>query len=268
MTDIRNFFFYDEYEWQAGDFEDFQTWLDDRIKKGREGAFGSSALSGLKTVPLSGMTIRVSAGIAVNSSGYVMAVDSDSDLTISSPAGNPAKTLVVLRPKLTNTDNIPEPLNPSNPVPLHQIQGSELVVLNGTPAPSPVYPTPQSGDVVLCGLILSSGHATIVAGDFDLIKRHTPRQQELNIGVVAAEYQMTGNEDIVECNGAASGFTVLVPSNPNEVQGKKFVVMKTDSSANVIHVSGSTMSGQTDVQLTDQWQSVEFYSNLGGWRIL
>lgn len=71
---------------------------------------------------------------------------------------------------------------------------------------------------------------------------------------------MSGVEDIIEADfSAASG--VVVPPSPSTVPGQTFTVVKTDSSSNVVAVSGFNISGQNPVELDTQWQSVSFYSN-------
>lgn len=269
-TAFRDFYFYEEYEWRHDDFANFQTWIKARIKGLAEAAFGGSVLSGLQVVPLSGMTVRVKAGLAVSPTGQLLILSADTDVALSAPVGNPSKSLLVIRPKLTDTTTINEPLNPSNPVPLHQLQEAEVVELAGTPAPSPVYPSAAAEDVQLMGFALTSGHVTVVITDFETYQRHARAKGEVNVGTKTVTGSLSFRDDIVEADASASGMVLSLP-DAKDYLGKEFHIVKVDSSANTVTVSGSivgqTISGQASVELTDQWERVTVYGRRNAWGI-
>lgn len=259
LTDLRKFYFYQKYTWNPTDFENFETWLWGAIEGLQEGAFGAAVLKGGRPRAGGGMTLLIDALIACNAVGRIVASNSQLNTTIASPAGNPARTLVVARPKSTNATLIPEPMNPSNMVPLHEKLEWDLIVLNGTPAATPAYPATQAGDIVLAGLKLNASHATITEADLDWGVIDRPRKRKQRVKKVTAGVSVVSGDSIIEANFAsASGIVLLAP--PGDVEGEKFTIVKEDSSANVCAVSGD-ISGQSVVELDTQWQSITVYSN-------
>lgn len=267
---IREFYFYFKYLWSPEDFENMQDWLQDEFRGIAEGAFGGSILSGLQASPGGGMTVDISAGLAVSPSGRLIVVPTTQNATVASPSGNPAKTLIVLRPTSTDTESIPEPVNPSNNVNLHAAHGYQVVVINGTPAASPSYPSTQADDVVLMGLELDASHATIVVGDFDRSPIDLPRRKRVPYRQVLASYTIVEDDEHIDVDAAASGPTILLPS-AQSVPGLDFHVMKVDSGSNTVAVSGQggdLISGQSSYELTDQWMGATFRSTGTAWRVL
>jgi hypothetical protein len=214
------------------------------------------------------MTLLVNSGIGVNTNGRLVVVDSQLNTTVQSPVGNPARTLVVLRPKETDGSNIPLPTNPGIDVPLHKFLSYDLIVLNGTPAASPVYPSKQAGDIIVCGLKLSAGHATIVEADFDLGVVDRPRKRSNKPRTITASDSLALDDDIIEVDfSAASGVLQLPPAASAE--GMKYTIIKVDDSGNDLAVSGNgaeTISGQNAMVLDTQWQAITIYANRTSWR--
>lgn len=267
-TDIRDFNFYAQYIWQHTDFENFQKWTNDKIQGLAEGAFGKSVLTGLTVSPNGGLQVAIAAGIAVNANGRLLVVPSTQTATFSSPVGNPARSLVVLRPKDTDTDSIQEPTNPLNTVPLTTILGYEIVVISGTPAASPQYPSPQSGDVVLMGVKLSAGHATITEADFEIARIDVPRKPAMRIRQVASDYQATVDDEIIEVAATGGNVTVTLPTAAT-MRGRDISVVKIDSATGSVIVDGQgseQISGQNTQEIEDQWGSVSCYSIGSAWR--
>ena len=270
LADIRKFFFYQKYRWSPADFANLQTWIYATMAGMGEGAFGSSVLSGLRVLPSSGMQVTVDTGIAVNDSGRLLYLPTQATPTIGSPVGNPARSLIVLRPVETQSDFFPQPTAPSNSVPLYEKQEYELVVLNGTPSATPVYPATQAGDVIVGAFKLNSGHSTIVRGDIDLGMIERPRKKKSKILEVRDDYDVLDTDEIIEANFATTAGVIQLPP-AGDVEGLHVSVIKTDPSSNVCTVSGNgaeVISGQNAIELDTQWQAIKLYSTGQAWRIL
>lgn len=273
-SDIRQFYFYVKYIWRAQDFLDMQTWERSWVKAVTEGALGGSILTGCRVVPNTGMQVNIEAGIAVSATGQLMVIPSTQNATFATPAGNPAKSLVVARPKFTDANNIPDPLNPPSQVPLQQIQGYEIVVLDGVAAPSPVYPTPQTEDVVLMGVTLTNGQTTIAYSDLDRTPIYLPRKRVHPISVRTAQWSVDADRDElveIDCSTTAGFGNLGILPDARQVPGRQYTFMKIDSGANAANVSGQlgqTLSGQAYVSIDDQWGSFSVYSNGLNWRVL
>lgn len=270
-SDLRQFYFYQKYIWSPDDFDNLQTWLRGGFEGLGEGAFGSAVLSGLRPSGGGGMTLLVNAGIGVSENGRLVVVDSQLNTTVASPAGNPARTLVVLRPSETNGTDIPQPTNPGVDVPLHKFMSYDLIVLNGTPAATPVYPTKQAGDIVVAGLRLNASHATITEADLDWGVVDRPRKRRHKISLETASFTADpSNVDMYEMDfSAASGVAQLPAASGNEGLTVNFV--KIDSTSNECAVSGQgaeVISGQNVQTLDTQWQTLSIYCNGQTWRVL
>lgn len=264
LSDLKIFQWYQKYIVKAADLTNVVTWLRGMSEGTFEGLTGAAILKGLKVTPSSGLTVNVEAGIAVDPNGRIIVIDA-ATATFASPVGNPAKSLLVARPKLTDTTLIPEPINPTNSVYLYKKFEYDLVIINGTPASTPSYPATQANDVILMGVKLTAGHSTIAVSDLDFGKVDRPRKKSHKVLEITSSLTMTGDEEIIEANfSGASG--VITPPAALDVVGKSFTIMKTDSSSNNVAVSGASISGQNPVILDTQWQSITIYSNGSSYR--
>lgn len=269
-SDLRQFYFYQKYVWSPTDFDNFQAWVRGGFEGLGEGAFGDAVLSGLRPSGGGGMTILVNAGIGVNANGRLVVVDSQLNTTVASPVGNPARTLVVLRPTETDGSDIPEPLNPSNQVPLHKFMGYDLIVIDGTPAVTPSYPSKQAGDIIVAGLRLSAGHTTITEADLDWGVVDRPRKRKNKIFKESSSFSVDPEAvDIYELDFASASGVAQLPA-ASGYEGLSVSFVKIDSSSNELAVSGQgaeVISGQSAQILDTQWQTLEIYSNGTTWRV-
>lgn len=272
-SDIRKFKFNNDlkkYLWSPTDFSNLQTWILGEMEGLFEGLTGGSILKGLVVSPSSGLTVNISGGIAVSPSGRIVVVPSSFQATFVAPSGNPARSLVVLRPKLTDSDQIPKPLDPSTLIYLDQKYEYDVVVISGTPAANPSYPSLESEDIVVAAAYLNSGHTTVAYSDLDHGKLSRPRKSRAKIFKRSGTYTADGTENIIEMDGsAASGLVVLPPAA--DTVGEEISVIKIDSTANSIAVSGNgaeLISGQNVFTLDSQWDRARMYSNGSAWRIL
>lgn len=271
QSDFRKFYFYQKYLWSPVDFTNLQNWIYSNIEGGREGSFAGAVLSGLRVLPSSGMTVTVDSGIASSPSGKLMVVPTQQTTAPATPVGNPAWSLVVLRPVFTDADFIPLPTNPSAPpVPLDQQQLYQIVVLNGTPAGNPVYPAVQSDDVVLMGFKLPAGTTTITRAMLDLgVVGRIPRPKR-KISQLFQSFAVARPTEIYEVDCTASGLVGQLPPAGN-FEGEEFEFIKVDPSANSFSASGNgaeTISGQNVMSLDSQWDTMRIYSNGISWRKL
>jgi hypothetical protein len=268
-SDIRDFQFYKNYLWSETDFENFETWMKARFGAVNEGAFGAAALTGLIVTPGGGLNVDVSAGIAVSPSGRQMVLASAGTGAFASPVGNPARSLIVLRPKDTEMTPIQEPLNPSNTVNLHTKLECELVVINGTPGATPQYPAVGAEDVVLMGVKLTSGHVTIAETDLELAPRDVPRPKSKRIRKVASNYQAVATDEIIEIAATGADVTVTLPVAA-QMRGRELSVVLIADSGGIGIVDGSgteQISGQLTQEIDSQWGSVRVYSDGSAWRV-
>lgn len=268
-TDIRDFNFYSDYLWSPADFLNFQTWVRAEMRAAALGRSGKSLLSGCLATPGGGLLVSVSAGVAIDSNGRIV-VFSAANVAVASPAGNPARTLIVLRPKLTDMTSIPTPDDPMTPVFLHEKLDYDLLALNGTPAGSPVYQTPQANDIIVAGLLIPAATVTVTAAMFERYVINVPLKKVKACNVITSAYSVLAVDDHVD--GDASGGAVVATLPPaSTVPGQDFTFCKTDSSANALSVAGNggdLISGQSQWDLTDQWATLKVRSVGLSWRVV
>lgn len=172
-TQIRQYKFYPRYVWNAVDFENFQQALTDEYR-GIFEVFGG-AYSNIELSLTTGLNVTAASGIAIGGRGRILTLATSGTVAFASPSVNPAKSLLILRPSESNQTPIAEPTNTLNTVYLNKQLDTTLMVLNGTPAASPSYPTIQDGDLILAGVSLTAGQTTLLAANFDFDTRNIPR---------------------------------------------------------------------------------------------
>lgn len=164
---IKKFNFFRRYRWTHLDFADFQQAGLDTVHGLFEGMVGSAAvLSGFTRGTPTGLSLSVGTGIAFSSSAGLLATTTTNVTVVSDPA-NPVKHLVVARRLSEDSTLITDPLNPVATVYLHALQKAQVVVIQGTPGGSPVYPAKQAGDVILFGVSLTTAQAGALAASID-----------------------------------------------------------------------------------------------------
>lgn len=164
-TPTKTFFhYYRRYEWNETDFaaleESLRSYSNDALGALVQGA----VLKGLDFTSSTGLQLSFASGVAVGPSGDLMVATGTSAVTVVAPTGaNSNKSLVVIRPVWTESDYMVRPTDPFDSVPLHRVLSASVVLIQGTQAPSPSYPSIQSQDVVLMGVELSAGATGITA---------------------------------------------------------------------------------------------------------
>lgn len=268
LSDIRQFNFYFKYLWAPADFDNMQTWIQAQIDGIAEGAFGAACLSGAVVSPGGGMVQNFTSGILVSPSGRIVVLASGSG-TIATPAGNPARSVIVARPKLTDMTNIPEPANPLVTVPLHEKLDYDIVVLNGTPSGTPVYPALGANDIVLMGFLVPSGATSLTLSNYEYSKRDRARRRAKSVRTVSTTSDtLTSTDEHIDLDGSANNVTALLP-NASDMVGQDIDFVRTDSTANTVAVSGADLiSGQNQWTLDDQWATLKLRAVVGAWRIL
>lgn len=172
--DIQLFNFYRKYLWRAVDFETLQQSVMDSMHGPDEGLLGAAVLSGMDYQSSTGLNVTVSAGIAVAATGDLLCATGSTQVALSVPIGNPALTMVVARPNITQQNNITKPEDPFTTVPLNTQHGTSIVVLNGTPSATPNYQAKGVNDVILFGVRLSAGATGFSSSDLDFEITETP----------------------------------------------------------------------------------------------
>lgn len=257
-SEVSLFNFYIQYRWKFTDFEDFQTWLFNALQGSMQGGFGTAAVQGLK-VSCSALNVTASAGIAFNEDGRMLVLEEATAVAVASPAGNPARTLVVLRPVDTEEDEIPRPTNPSEMVPLHVARTAELVVIDGVPGAVPVYPDIEPGDVIVAGFLVSADAVAVTLANLEYYKRDVPRAAERRVRRTTATYTVDAGDDIVEVNTA----TVNLPAAPGPFAGKTWTFVNYRAADNAVSVSGNgtNVSGLAAQTIDDKWGTLSVYCN-------
>lgn len=256
----------DEYLWNAQDFADFQQWIYDTISALVEGGFGDAVLKGCNVTPQSGLTLNVPTGIVVNSSGQLMVVPA-STATVLSPSGNPARTLIAARPQYTDVDLITDPQDPQNTLYLHQLQGVQLVVLNGIAAATPAYPSLQSGDVALVGVKLVSGQSTVAQADLDFGVRAFKKRQQRRVREISADVGIDTEDYYVEVNCSAADRVATLP-DATLVPGGEFCVGRPpEDTGGTSRKLTLTDGGTFSEEITDVGTMLVAYSNGKKWRL-
>lgn len=267
--DLRKFYFYQQYVWSPTDFLNFQTWMMGMFRSVFEGAFGNACLGGLECVAPGGMVVAVKPGIAVNQYGRQLVHSTEMEASLASDPSNPRRSLIVLRPKTTDMTNVTEPLNPPNQVPLHSQEGYDLVVIAGTPAAFPQYPSTVDGDVIVMGVAIPAGAVSLNTASLDYSVRDLPRKRPTRIKQVAADYQATIDDEIIEvsCTGGDVTVTLLTAAS---APGREVRCVKIDGTSNSMFVEGQgaeQISGLNSIEVDTPWDSIKVYSNgIDGWR--
>lgn len=270
QSDIRDFNFYQNYLWAPNDFANFQNWVRAEMRGTALARNGKSVLAGLLCAPVSGMNVSISDGVGIDSNGRIVVAQSIPNVAITTPVSNPAKTLIVARAKLTDMTQIPTPLNPAVNVPLHEKLDYDIIVLNGTPSATPVYPTAQSNDIVLAGLQLPTGTSTITDAMFDYSVVNTPLKRRMATRTITVNTTILAADDHVDSDATAGAITDTLPL-AKTVPGQEFTICKIDSSSNNVTVAATSpdlISGQASWDLTDQWATMKVRSVGNGYRVV
>lgn len=271
QSDLRQFYFYQDYLWAPADFENMQTWTWGAFQAVFSGDLGAAVLQGLQPTPGGGLTLNISSGIATGDSGEVIVSPTALNPVLPNPGSSPQNSIVVLRPTSTDTDSIPTPDNPSIMVPLHKQLSFQVVVLSKIPGFQNDYPAKQLGDVIVAGVQLAA-NATVISQpnlDFGVISR--PRKKPRSVKAVVSSYSTDPTiDDIVEAYFNTASGMVLLP-DAQSVPGHGVMVIKVDPSVNQVAVSGSVTGqmpfGANVIYLDDQGDLVRLYSNGLVWRL-
>lgn len=173
------FNFYARYRWTADNFESFEQTYQ-FFTKAAARMFRESVVRGFGFQSAVGLSITVQEGLAFDIDGFPY---HKSSATSSVVAGGPSaaqgrKSLVVARKVATNINNITDPNNPANTVPLNTREETEIVVIDGVIG-SGVYPAKQANDVILFGIDFPANVSTVLAEYIDYsVREHAERQND------------------------------------------------------------------------------------------
>lgn len=153
LTDVKTFNFYRRYKWSEVDFGVLQDTLINFPATVFAELFGDAVINGLNQNGSSSLNANYLAGYAVNSLGNLLAVSSGGSVAVT----NNVKSLIVIRPVITNTNPITRPTTPFDTVDLNVEQTAQVVAIAGTIS---AYPSKVAGDVILFGVTASGGSIT------------------------------------------------------------------------------------------------------------
>lgn len=117
---------------------------------------------------------------------------------------------------------------------------------------------------------INSGTATASGGSFrDQKLRNGILTGNLALGIVAktANYTVTANDGVIECDAASGAITLTLPAVSGAQAGTTYTLKKTDVSANAVTFDGNaseTIDGATTVSTTTQWASITIIRNAAG----
>ena len=271
LNDIRQFNFYYGYLWNQVDFANLQGWIYDSVQGVANGAFGSSSLTGLAVTAPGTMALNVTNGIGVNASGRLLVnTATQNSPAFASPAGNPAYSLLVLRPNDTDGTPVPSPSDPTQSVNLHHFLGATLAVINGTPAATPSYPAALANDIILCGVKLTSGQASITSASLDYSVAQTPHGFRRSVRTVnqASPYSVTTTDQILSVSTATNGSQTINLLPASSVAGLMLIVSKKDIDGNLITLVPAGSDTIEESHVTNQNNMAILVSNGLGWQSL
>lgn len=168
QSNIPLYNFYKRYLWTENDFTTFQGAQVALGKGPFEGLVGAAVMNGYGVTSSGGLTVQVAAGIAVGATGFLH-VSPAANLSFSAPTGTLiARHLIVATPNIQPDQLITRPTAPFDTVPLTSLQGSQIAIIQGTPAASPAYPSKGVNDVIICGVRVQHGQSVFTPiTDFD-----------------------------------------------------------------------------------------------------
>jgi hypothetical protein len=270
LNDIRQFNFYTNYLWSATDFQNLQGWIYDEIWGIANGAFGASTLSGMVVTPAGGMVLNVTQGIGVTSSGRLLVNTTTQNApAFATPSGNPAKSLLVLRPNDTDGTPVVDPNNPLNTVNLHHFLQAQLVVINGTPASSPSYPAIQANDIVLMGVSLANGQSSIAYSDLDVTVVNAPNTLSKNIKIANGTiYNGLSTDQVVLVKTSSFGIVTYNLPAAASMLGKVVSIVKIDTDNFAVNLVPSGSDTVDTSYLVNQNRVAQLISTGSGWRDL
>lgn len=270
QTTINQYNFYMDYIWSPTDFANLQGWLQAEYRGIALGFTGNQAavLQGCLCSPDGGLNVTVGSGICVDSNGRISVVTGGT-ASLSSPSGNPANSLIVIRPTLTDLNQIPEPDSPLTNVPLYEGLTYSIVVINGTPGATPSYPSTQANDIVIAGLLIPAAATTITQSMFDFTQCSLSQGRRHVYNYQSSAYSVLSTDDFVDLDGTSAAFSATLPPSYT-VPGQVFIFCKVDAVNTVtVAAQGSDLiSGQASWDLTDQWATLKVLSVGNGYRVV
>ena len=147
------------------DATQMQQWTEDGMIDYVKSLSTDGVIIGLETVANTGMTLKVKAGIALDSAYRLLNVLTDQVVNIAAAnATNSRIDVITLTYKNTKTDNV-DTANKYNRgtsfvYSRNIVDGYQLKVYTGTPAASPVAPSVTAGEVVLSQVLIPANATT------------------------------------------------------------------------------------------------------------
>lgn len=171
---------YRRYRVTAQDMTDFGQSHADTAHGLAEAIGGPSVIRGLNIGAGDAVNVAVDPGLAIGPSGNLLVHAESVLIQLEAPDSDPRRDLIVIRPKLTNTDYITSPTAPFLQVPLKTTQGSEVVAIAGTPGANPAYPDKLENDVIIAGVIVLPSVSSLSNEDIDHSIKEVPGIGEIN----------------------------------------------------------------------------------------
>lgn len=270
MRVIQLFNFYRRYRWRAADFTVFQQTIVDLM-----GGLLENYLAGGVFTPVSfsyaTMNLTVNPLAGSSSDGYLFLVQSAQVVAIPIPASTSRWDLIVVRKNQDNENFITRPTSPADSVPLNQLQDTSLVRIAGVESGAPSYPAVVAGDIIVCGVKVTSITSVLSASNIDLSQQDRPMPRQKKVRLVSVNTTLTNRDEIVEVDTSSGNINITLPLS-NTCRGQSIRIVKLGGNiANVIPQGSDTLAieggspasvpiGQTD-------DSIELIGNgISKWR--
>lgn len=148
---------------------------------------------------------------------------------------------------------------------------STLTVTTGTPSGSPAVPTTPAGNIKLAEVLVTA--VTGLGSQAGITDKRPRYQKTSSVGAVTsvtATYTADGDDETIFCNATGGAFAVTLPPAAS-FPGKRYTVIKTDSSANAVTLTGNgseKISDSNTQALSNQYTSMSLRSNGTQWYLL
>jgi hypothetical protein len=150
------FYYYFRYVWNEEDFQTLEDALHNYPRSINSSMAGDAAvLLGFDYLADNNLDVDYDAGAALSASGDLCGVAASGTIAVE----DDVKSLIVVRPTITDGDDIARPTSPFDTVPLTKTYACEVVAIAGDISN---YPSKEANDVILFGVVASGGSITSV----------------------------------------------------------------------------------------------------------
>jgi hypothetical protein len=201
------------------------------------------------------MLVNVTAGQAHDQYGQLITVSAPAQSpAFTSDPTNPKKSYLVLQYLPVGNTLIPEPSDPVDSVYLNLADGFQLLIRDGTPSATPVYPATLPGDVILQGFLIPAGAtdsdaftfdptvaqwAPIAGGSVDAIVGNIAYCTDVSIAAAVARLAGQNGKRILVATNQVLATTVGLTNNDWEFRCRPGVTISDGGAGTGFYVTGT-----------------------------